>query len=120
MNWTLDKHRPLCPQICENLCRDIAMGVFAPEQRLPSVRELAAVVGVNPNTVQAAMNAMEEQGILYSVRGSGWYVREDLTCAQEALSRLRQEKTAAYFRIMETLGMTETETKQFIKEWDYE
>ena len=44
------------------------MGVVAPEQRLPSVRELAAMVGVNPNTVQVAMASMEEQGILYSVR----------------------------------------------------
>lgn len=120
MRWTLDKHRPLCPQICENLCRDIATGAVSAAQRLPSVRELAASVGVNPNTVQAAMNMLEEQGILYSVRGSGWYVQEDISRAQETLSRLRQEKRAEFFRTMATLGMTEEETKQFVKEWDYE
>ena len=120
VSWLLDKHRPLCSQICENLCREIAVGTHLPEERLPSVREMAATAGVNPNTVQAAMNTLEEQGILYSVRGSGWYVQADITRAQETLHRLRLERTADYFRMMSTLGLTAEETKQFVKEWDNE
>lgn len=120
MRWILDKNRPVCPQICEMLCVDIAKGAFAPDSRLPSVRELASALGVNPNTVQRAMETMEEQGLLYSVRGSGWFVREDTTRAVEELNRLRRDKTADYFRMMEVLGLSATEVKAFVKEWDYE
>jgi len=120
MQWTLNKNRPVCPQICEMLCVDIAKGVFGPDCRLPSVRELASTLGVNPNTVQRAMETMEEQGLLYSVRGSGWFVRQDTSRAVEVLDRLRREKTADFFRTMEILGLSTLEVKEFVKEWDYE
>jgi len=120
MQWTLNKNRPVCPQICEMLFVDIAKGEFGPDCRLPSVRELASTLGVNPNTVQRAMETMEEQGLLYSVRGSGWYVLRDTSRSLEVLDRLRQEKTADFFRMMESLGMSPQEVKEFVKEWDYE
>lgn len=117
MEWMLDKVRPLCPQICEQLCLRIALGVFAPGQRLLSVREAALEAGVNPNTVQRSFETLEQQGILYSVRGSGWYVAEDITPAKAALERLREEKTAAYFESMSLLGLDTNATKTYVKEW---
>ena len=49
MTWTLDKNRPLCPQICEQVCVRIATGEFLPNSRILSVREMAIAAGVNPN-----------------------------------------------------------------------
>ncbi len=118
MDWTLDKGRPLCPQISEQLCLRIALGEFPPGSRLLSVREAALAAGVNPNTVQRSFETLEQQGIVYSQRGSGWYVAEDITPAKEALERLRAEKTAAYFEAMSLLGMTEETTKTYVEEWN--
>lgn len=120
MFWKPDKNRPVCPQICEMLCVSIVNGVYTPDGRLPSVRDLAVSLGVNPNTVQRALETMEEQGLLYSVRGSGWFVQEDISRAREVLHRLRTEKTIEYFRMMEALGMSGDEIKAFVKEWQYE
>lgn len=120
MGWILNKNRPVCPQICELMCVDIVNGVFGPDGRLPSVRDVAVMVGVNPNTVQKAMETLEGEGILYSVRGSGWYVQEDVSRAQTVLHRIRCEKTADYFDMMGMLGMSSEEIKQFVKEWDNE
>ena len=120
MSWNSDKNRPVCPQICEMLCVDIVSGVYLPDGRLPSVRELAVSLGVNPNTVQRALETMEEQGLLRSVRGSGWYVQEDTSRAKTVLHRLRMEKTTEFFRMMEALGMSQEEIKAFVKEWQYE
>ena len=120
MEWTLDKVRPLCPQICEQLCVQIALGRFAPGERLLSVRETALSAGVNPNTIQRSFETLEQQGILYSVRGSGWYVSEDISLAKEALQRLYEEKTAAYFTAMEGLGMSPSAIKTYVEEWKYE
>ena len=120
MSRILDKNRPVCPQICEILCVDIVGGVYPPEGRLPSVRELAVSFGVNPNTVQRALETMEEQGLLYSVRGSGWFVQQDISRARQVLHRLRTEKTAEFFRAMAALGMSDDGIKDFVKEWQYE
>lgn len=120
MGWVLNKNRPVCPQICELICVDIVNGVFGPDGRVPSVRDMAVMVGVNPNTVQKAMETLESEGLLYSVRGSGWYVQEDISRAREVLHRIRREKTADYFDVMRTLGMTTDDIKDFVKEWENE
>ena len=116
----LDKNRPVCPQICELLCVDIVAGVYDADRRLPAVRELAAGWGVNPNTVQKALDTLGEQGLLYSVRGSGWYVQEDISRARKILDRLRWDKTNEFFAVMESLGLSAEETREFVKEWYHE
>ena len=117
MHWVMDKKRPLCPQICEQLCVRIACGVYAPGEKLISVRELAVEAGVNPNTVQSSFTQLEQQGIVYSVRGLGWFVDEDITAAKRCLEELIKEKTQAYFQSMQALGMHEEEIKDYVKEW---
>ncbi len=118
MKWMLDKNLPLCPQICEQVCVQIALGYWQPQERLLSVRETALQAEVNPNTVQRAFEQLEQQGILYSVRGSGWYVAEDVTLARDTLLRMRAQKTAEYFEQMEALGMLPRDVQQFVKEWN--
>lgn len=117
MEWMLDKGRPLCPQLCAQLCVQIALGEVPPGGRLPSVRETALAAGVNPNTVQHAFESLEQQGIVYSVRGSGWFAAEDTQPAKTALQGLLAEKTAAYFKEMEALGLAPEAVKQYVKEW---
>ncbi len=117
MHWVLDKKRPLCPQICEQVCLHIALGDIAPNERLFSVRDAATAAGVNPNTVQRAFEQLEQQHILYSVRGSGWYVAEDITPARDTLAALHAEKTRDFFDTMHALGMTPEDVKHYVKEW---
>ncbi len=117
MNNSLDKKRPIVPQICEQICLQISKGLFLPQERLPSVREIAVALGVNPNTVQHSLEKLEQQGILYSVRGSGWYVSKDISFANECIINLQKEKTELYFSDMERLGMTAEQTKKYIEEW---
>ena len=74
-------------------------------------------MGVNPNTVQRSFEALEQQGILYSVRGSGWYVAEDISLAKEALQRVLVQKTEAYFKEMKALGMDAEAVRRYVNEW---
>ncbi len=117
MQWVLNKERPLCPQIYEQICVGIAGGEFSPQARLMSVREVAVAAGVNPNTVQRAFEELERDGILYSVRGSGWYVGEDVSQAKAVLDRILKEKTAAYFKEMQALGLSPEAIRIYAKEW---
>ena len=117
MDWTMDKSRPIYPQICEQLCLRISQGMFAPHQKLLSVREIAVELGVNPNTVQHSLEALERNGILYSIRGSGWYVAENVDLAKNVLQSILAQKTADYFAAMALLGMDEAAVKEYVKEW---
>ena len=117
MEWSLNKERPLCPQICEQICVGIARGEFAPGERLLSVREVAVYAGVNPNTVQRAFETLEREGVLYSVRGSGWFVAEDTTVAKAELERIIAEKTAKFFNEMQALGLEPEAVRFYVKEW---
>ena len=120
MKWTLDKTKALCPQICEKVCLDIALGEFKAGEKMRSVRETALMAGVNPNTVQKAFETLEQDGILYSVRGSGWFVCDDITRAKETLDKLIYEKTSDYFSALYSLGMDTISIKNYVKEWDNE
>ncbi len=117
MSWKLDKNKPICPQLCEQISVRIAAGIYKPNDKLPSVRDLAVAAGVNPNTVQRSYELLEQQGLIYTVRNSGRFVSEDSTVAQESVESLRAEKTREYFLQMKALGLDEQKTKDYVKEW---
>lgn len=118
MNWILDKKRPICPQICEQLSVKIASGEFKPDERLLSVREVALQAGVNPNTVQKAFEQLNTQGLIYSVRGSGWYVSDNIATAKETVDKIIQTKTAEYFCEMQKMGLSDEQIINYVKEWN--
>lgn len=66
--------RPIYEQIKEGLCRLILTGVLQTGERLPSVRELAGQLAINPNTIQRAYREMEQEGFIYSMIGKGSFV----------------------------------------------
>ena len=117
MEWKLDKNRAICPQICEQVCLRIALGEFAPGEKLLSVREVALAAGVNPNTVQHSFEILEQKSILYSQRGSGWFVSEDISAAKRSLDEMIAEKTREYFAAMDALGISREETKKYVENW---
>ena len=118
MNWKLDKNRPICPQIVEQISVKIARGELQPEERLLSVREVALEAGVNPNTVQKSFEQLEQSGLIYSIRGSGWYVGDQADAAKKIVGELVRKKTEAYFNEMELLGYGDDQTKDYVKEWE--
>ncbi|MCK4411796.1 GntR family transcriptional regulator [Candidatus Bipolaricaulota bacterium] len=77
-SWTIDMEAgPIYVQIGENVRRLIAREDLRPNDKLPSARELAQVLGVNPNTVVHAYSRLESEGIIETRRGLGTFVRVD-------------------------------------------
>ena len=66
--------RPIYAQIIENYKSQITAGVLEAGDRLPSVRELASQLAINPNTIQRAYRELESQGWIASVPGKGSFV----------------------------------------------
>ena len=63
--------RPIYEQISEKMKELIIKGVLKPDERIPTVRELAQSLTINPNTIQKAYKDLEDKGYIYSVRGKG-------------------------------------------------
>ena len=66
--------RPVYEQTKEKLRELIITGVLMPHEKIPSVRELAASLSINPNTIQKAYRELEQEGYIYSVQAKGNYV----------------------------------------------
>lgn len=70
--------KPIYIQIKDGLKRLIVSGVLGSDEKLPSVRELAGTLAINPNTIQRAYRELEAEGYLYSMPGKGTFVSPDV------------------------------------------
>jgi GntR family transcriptional regulator len=68
--------RPIYEQIKDGMLRLIMTQALKPNDRIPSVRELAAQLAINPNTIQRAYRELEREGYIYKVTGRGSFVAE--------------------------------------------
>ena len=71
MDWNFRNDQPIYSQLTQRLTEAIVSGIYAPGEKLPSVRELAVEAGVNPNTVQRALSELERDGLVFSQRTAG-------------------------------------------------
>lgn len=70
------EHKPIYLQNVDLMQENILRGDWREEERIPSVREMGAMVGVNPNTIVRSYQLLESQDIIYNKRGLGYFVRE--------------------------------------------
>ena len=68
------ENKPIYLQIFDALCDRILSGELKPEERIPSVREYGADVGVNPNTVMRTYEKLTAEGIIFNKRGIGYFI----------------------------------------------
>ncbi len=80
--------KPLHEQISRGICELILCGALAPDEQLPSVRDLSVSLTVNPNTVQRAYKSLEAEGLIYSIKGKGNFVSSGPKSSQETTEKL--------------------------------
>ena len=113
---TDENHLLNVPQLVEQLELALVAGEFPPGSRIPPVRELAADAGVNPNTMQRALQELESRGLLQAQRTAGRTVTAD-DAALHALRRRRAQTLArAFLHQMHALGLTEAEIETLLRE----
>lgn len=116
MAWNLDEGRPIYLQLVERIQMQIVSGQYGPGDKLPSVRELAAVAAVNPNTMQRAFSELEGSGLIVTQRTNGRNVTEDAQLIGNIRQRLARKTADEFYLKMEQLGFTGEESIQFLTE----
>ena len=104
MSWEFQDHLPIYAQLMDTLKRRIITGRYLPGEKLPSVRELAAEAGINPNTVQRAFSELEREGLIYTQRATGKYVIENADEIKSARQALAKTQVAEFLSNMQSLG----------------
>lgn len=117
---------PIYQQLVDGVKEAVARGILAPGDKLPSVRDLAGRIAINPNTIAKAYQEMEREGIIETLRGRGTFVAEVRTRGidrEEKMGRMREmlEKmlVEAYYLQMEedeVLAMAEEIIRQLYRE----
>ena len=104
MDWNFRNDQPIYSQLIQRLTEAIVSGVYAPGEKLPSVRKLALEAGVNPNTVQRSLTELEREGLVFSQRTAGRFVTENENMIVNAKLRIADERVSEFLRSMKTLG----------------
>lgn len=100
--------RPFYQQIMENLRQLIVSQVLKPDEKLPSVRDLAASLAINPNTIQRAYRELENEGYIYTLSGKGTFVAP----LQDTATARRAELLEQFDEIVQELLYLEMSSKE--------
>ena len=124
MDLKFDNERTIYIQLVEKLRVAILSGFYELGSKLPSVRDLAIMFKVNPNTMQKALNELENERIIYTERTNGKYVTEDKKLIEKIKRELAQEKVNKYIIDMNSIGITFDESIKYLQElggkkWTY-
>lgn len=115
MAWELDNDRPIYAQIVETVMLRIVSGFYPPGEKLPSVRELAAEAGVNPNTMQKAFGELEKGGLIITIRTSGRVVTENTDLIKEAREEIAKSEVQQFLEKMSRLGIDAKQASEFLE-----
>ena len=110
----LKDSRPLYEQIVERFQHLILCGVLPEDEKLPSVRNLAMELSINPNTIQKAYGELERNGFIYSVKGRGTFV-----AANNSLKEVKKEEIKTQILALvkegESIGLTKDEILELLQ-----
>ena len=104
--WRIDENRPIWGQLTEQLTEQIIAGRYEPGERMPSVRDLAAEAGVNPNTMQRAMAELEAMGLAQTNRTAGRVVTEDMERIEQMRRETAGKQVQEFIQKMRNLGLS--------------
>ena len=116
MDYIFDNERPIYIQLVEIIRIEIVSGKFKKGQKIPSVRELALIMKVNPNTMQKALIELENEKLIYTERTNGKYVTEDEQLIEKVKSELANGIVNTYLNSMENIGIDYETTIKYLQE----
>ncbi len=114
MAWVFDTNLPIYQSIVAKIEYSVLCGEYKPGQQLPTVRELATVAGVNPNTVQKAYAELETSGLINNQRTAGRFVTADAAQIEVRRAAVANQHVSTYFLKMQEIGYAKKQALDII------
>ncbi len=115
MQFEIRDSRPIWQQLSQQLRERIVKGDYPPGSHFPTVRELAAQAGVNPNTMQRAMGQLETDGLVITNRTSGRTVTDREEVLAEMRRTLALQRTEEYLKDLKALGLDRAAARELLE-----
>lgn len=115
MTISFNNDRPIYLQIVEQIQLDIISGKYKQGEKMPSVRELANVYKVNPNTMQRAFAELEDLRLVYTERTNGRFVAREEGLIEDIKTQIAKSKVDEFLHYMHSLGIENDEIIAYIK-----
>ena len=115
INLDYQSRIPIYEQIINQVERYIALGIYKPMEQLPSVRELASNLGINPNTVKKAYSELELKGVIVTISTKGTFVSDKTDNIIEAKIDEGIFKINELISELEKLGISRSEILKKLK-----
>lgn len=115
MDFEFDDNKPIYKQLVEQLKIAIITNVYKFGEKLPSVREYALLLRVNPNTINRALLELEEDKLIITKRTSGKFVTDDKKIIEQIKKELAKETIDKFMADMTKLNISKKEVIELIK-----
>ena len=118
MKFNFDNERPIYIQLVEQLRISILTSTFGIGEKIPSVRDLAMLAKVNPNTMQKALAELEEEKLIYTERTNGKYVTKDKKIIEKLKDEYAITLAKSYFQGMKRIGLSKADSIKYLEGMD--
>ena len=118
MKFNFDNNRPIYIQLVEQIRLLILSGYFKLGDRLPSVREFALIAKVNPNTVQKALQELEDEKLIYTDRTNGKYITDDKNLIKKLKLKIANDFVLSYLGDMNKIGFNKEDAIKYLIEYE--
>ena len=108
--------QPIYLQVMDAIKREIVTGKLAPGDKLPSVRDLAILYTINPNTVSRVYKELEMEAVCFTRRGIGTFVTEDTKKVQKMKEEMAETLIREFLEGMKQLGFSQAEAIRVLEE----
>lgn len=115
LNIDVKSRKPIYEQIIDSIKELIIQGIWPIDTQLPSVRQLAGDLAINPNTIQKAYSELERQGIIYSMKSKGSFVASSVDELRGERKAELVEELGKTLHELESLGMSYEEAADILR-----
>jgi GntR family transcriptional regulator len=115
VNLDYQSRTSIYEQIINEIERYVALGIYKPLQQLPSVRELASNLGINPNTVKKAYSELENKGVIQTFSTKGNFISDNVEKIKDSNIESKINEIKRIINELEKLGITKDEIMDKLK-----
>ncbi len=116
INLDYQSRMPIYEQIVQQIERYVALDILKPEQQIPSIREMATTLGINPNTVKKAYSILESKGVIVTLSTKGTYITQRIDVVLSHSIDEKIEKIKQNIKEIEKYGISKEEIIKKISE----